>query len=148
MRFWDACALTPLFVTEARSTDLRDLELSDPEIQVWWGSRVEVTSAIYKKVRGGVISPSEGSRAATEVESKFDTRYTPVEPSRPIPLRATSLAKSMIWALQLAAFWRVGCAGSSSPSTDVYATRHSQRARRSLPKWGVADHGAAGTNIP
>ena len=112
MRFWDACALTPLFVTEARSTDLRDLELSDPEIQVWWGSRVEVTSAIYKKVRGGVISPSEGSRAATEVESKFDTRYTPVEPSRPILLRATSLVKThnlgAADALQLAAFLESG----------------------------------------
>ena len=112
MRFWDACALTPLFVTEARSTDLRDLELFDPEIQVWWGSRVEVTSAIYKKVRGGVIFPSEGSRAAIEVESKFDTRYTPLEPSRPILLRATSLVKTYNLgaadSLQLAAYLESG----------------------------------------
>lgn len=79
MRFWDACALTPLFVTEPRTADLRALEVSDPEIQVWWGSRVEVTSAIFKKVRGGVVSPADGALAATDVEAKFDARYTPTE---------------------------------------------------------------------
>ena len=51
-------------------------------------------------------------KCETEVESKFDTRYTPVEPSGPILLRATSLVGThnlgAADALQQAAFLESG----------------------------------------
>ena len=112
MRFWDACALVPLYLPEARTAEMEVLEDSDPDIEVWWGSRVEVTSAIFKKVRGGRVSPLDGARLVSEVAGDFETLYIPVEPSSPILLRATGLVQAhnlgAADALQLAAFLESG----------------------------------------
>lgn len=109
---WDACALVPLFAIEARTSDFRSLVASDPVVQVWWGSRVEVTSAIAKKIRGGVLSPSDGVLAVSDVEAKFETLYIEVEPSRSLRARAARLVQvhnlGAADALQLAAFLESG----------------------------------------
>jgi hypothetical protein len=43
--FWDSSALLPLWVEERRSESLRQLAQEGSEWVVWWGTRVECTSA-------------------------------------------------------------------------------------------------------
>lgn len=77
-------------------------------MQVWWGSRVEVASAIFKKVRGGILSNSNGTVAASNAQFHIDSLCAIVAPSQAVLLRATSLVQQYNLgaadSLQLAAF--------------------------------------------
>jgi len=53
VRFWDASAIVPLLVEEPASVRLRTLAREDPELLVWWGTPVEVYSALARREREG-----------------------------------------------------------------------------------------------
>jgi hypothetical protein len=53
MRFWDSSAIVHLIVEEAGSAACRRLLRADRAIGVWALSRVEVLSAIWRRVRAG-----------------------------------------------------------------------------------------------
>ena len=57
--FWDASALVPLCVQEATTTNQVRQHLRRFAPVVWWGSVVEVHSAISRLHREAAISPSE-----------------------------------------------------------------------------------------
>lgn len=53
MRFWDASAVLPLLVGESYTTQVQSLLADDPQLLVWWGTRLEVVSALAKAGREG-----------------------------------------------------------------------------------------------
>lgn len=56
MRFWDASAIVPLVAGEpSRPALLRRLE-EDADLLVWWGTPVEVASALARREREGALS--------------------------------------------------------------------------------------------
>ena len=56
MRFWDTSAILPLLIEEERSADMADLLKADPDIVVWWGTRVECLSGFRRLERQGLLS--------------------------------------------------------------------------------------------
>lgn len=56
MRFWDASAIVPLLLDEpGREAVLAMLE-SDPIVVVWWGTPVELVSAVSRRERDGSLT--------------------------------------------------------------------------------------------
>lgn len=55
MRYWDASALVPLVIAEPATQQMRDLIREDPSAVTWAWSWVEVTSAVERRVREGLI---------------------------------------------------------------------------------------------
>jgi uncharacterized protein len=53
MRFWDSSALVPLVVAEITSDDVQREFEHDPELVVWWGTEVELASALARRERDG-----------------------------------------------------------------------------------------------
>ena len=53
MRFWDSSAVVPLLAAETHSDELVRIREQDPVMWVWWGTRVEVCSALNRRRREG-----------------------------------------------------------------------------------------------
>src|SRR5262245_30041578 len=51
VKFWDASSLVPLLVAEPTTRTVQALAVRDPDMLVWWGSRVECTSALARLER-------------------------------------------------------------------------------------------------
>ena len=56
MRYWDASALVPLIVAEADSERVRGWLSKDDHIVTWVWTRTEITSAIERRTREGLLS--------------------------------------------------------------------------------------------
>jgi predicted nucleic acid-binding protein len=106
MRFWDASAIIPLLADEpARERALAFLE-QDADILAWWGTPVEIASALARRERERLLSADEvGAALATareladswhEVVPSTSIRRTAERLLRVHPLRASD-------SLQLAA---------------------------------------------
>jgi uncharacterized protein len=112
LKFWDTSAIVPLFTKELNSGLVAALEQQDPQILVWWGSRVETYSAIRRKVLSGHLSEQHASLARIEIEQSFSNHFVEINPSEEIRRRAESLISyhdlRAADALQLAAFLDCG----------------------------------------
>lgn len=110
MKFWDASALVPLCVSEARSDKVRALLREDPRLVVWWGSAVECWSAFARARREGRIDGEAELQARMELEALREAwdEIQPVEGVRAAagrllrvhPLRAADalqLAAAVVW---------------------------------------------------
>ena len=53
MRFWDTSALIPLIVGESQSAAMEALYFDDPDLIVWWATRVEIQSALARRKHSG-----------------------------------------------------------------------------------------------
>lgn len=56
MRYWDASALVPLAIEEEGTERARAWLEEDPSIVTWAWTRVELTSAVERRVRQGELS--------------------------------------------------------------------------------------------
>jgi hypothetical protein len=110
--FWDASALVPLCVQEAASPRARSY-LQDFTPVVWWGSLVEIQSAICRLQRERTLTEAEkrSSLARLRILSAAWREILPVEQVRELAgqlletytLRAADsmqLAASLIWCEQ------------------------------------------------
>ena len=59
MRYWDASALVPLVVAEPNSALVRAWLSDDDHIVTWAWTRIEITSAIERRTRDGVLSRAQ-----------------------------------------------------------------------------------------
>ena len=59
MRFWDASAIIPLLVAEQTKERLIALLEDDPDMLAWWGTSVEIASALARREREGLLSADE-----------------------------------------------------------------------------------------
>ena len=73
MRYWDASALVPLIVVETESEVVRGWLSEDEDIVTWVWSRTEVTSAIERRTREGVISRSQRRQALERLDALSST---------------------------------------------------------------------------
>lgn len=105
--FWDSRSLVPLCVTQG-ATPRADALRKRFAFTVWWGTPVEMRSAISRLVRIGQLSPQESLGAAQrlgllrrewrEIQPSLAVRAAAEEFLQRFPLRAAD-------SLQLAAAW-------------------------------------------
>ena len=62
MIFWDSSAILPLCINETMSTAVKAAAIGDPEMVVWWGTRVECLSALSRRLREGTINAEAGKQ--------------------------------------------------------------------------------------
>jgi predicted nucleic acid-binding protein len=106
MRFWDSSAVLPLLADEQMHKAMQNLLQQDPEVLIWWGTPIEIASALARHERENVLTADEVASALSE-SRLLTERWHEVAPSDAIrrtaerllrahPLRATD-------SLQLAA---------------------------------------------
>ena len=92
MNFWDTSALTPLLVEEVDS-ELRETQLvGEPLILVWYGTPVEIQSALSRRRRDGSLSPQQEQLAATRL-AELQATWAEVEPTSAVRDRAIRLLR-------------------------------------------------------
>jgi uncharacterized protein len=89
MNFWDSSAIVPLIVAEENSDYCLGVLSGDPEMLIWCLSRVEVVSALCRRVRETGLSENEFRRAKEQLNTVLDSAYevTAVEKVRSRALR-------------------------------------------------------------
>src|ERR1700681_2389577 len=59
MRFWDASAIISLLADEPTRGRLLELLDEDPQVLAWWGTPVEIASALARREREKLLSADE-----------------------------------------------------------------------------------------
>ena len=88
--YWDSSALVPLLLKENSTQQVQEWLAQDHRIATWAWSRVEVTSAIERRVREGVLSRSQ-RREALQSLTEFAERWYEVTDLLAVRSRASAL---------------------------------------------------------
>jgi len=75
MAFWDASALIPLCVHQPASGAIRRLAERDLRMGAWWGTLVEVRSALSRLRRAGAMDQVAFAQAQRRLESLRSKRH-------------------------------------------------------------------------
>ncbi|MGH3039074.1 MAG: type II toxin-antitoxin system VapC family toxin [Gaiellaceae bacterium] len=92
MRFWDASALVPMFIEDARTAAVQDLLDKDPVAGVWWGTEVECVSAMARHERVGAISGGD-VQAAFDRLRRLVEEWVEVQPGEALRQAAVRLVR-------------------------------------------------------
>jgi len=76
VRFWDTSALVPLLAEEALTRTMSDHLRTDPEMVVWWATRVECASALARLERAGLAVAEPLSRLGMLAEAWHEVEAT------------------------------------------------------------------------
>jgi len=111
MRWWDTSALLPLLLEQKVTGKLKRLLASDDNLVVWWGTKVEASSAVARLRRDGHLSGTDSAQllrqldallsAAYEIQPSEEVRTTACRALRVHELRAADalqLAAALVWA--------------------------------------------------
>jgi hypothetical protein len=82
VRFWDASAIVPLIIDEPGRERLLGILEADPVMIVWWGTSVELVSALSRRERDGTL-PTASVAAAVERVRKLERAWHQVAPTTP-----------------------------------------------------------------
>ena len=63
MKFWDSSAIVPLLINEENTEYCIKVAADDPRMLIWCLSRVEVISALCRRVRDGLVGAEEFEKA-------------------------------------------------------------------------------------
>ena len=110
--FWDSSALVPLCV-EQSTTALSRAAIASSSIAVWWGTPVEITSALARLLRNRELEPKGHAMAVARL-AELRQMWIEVEPTGSVrdlaesmlrlhPLRAADalqLSAALIWCKQ------------------------------------------------
>lgn len=117
MRFWDSSAIVPLIIDEPDRERLVAMLEADPVMVVWWGTPVELVSALSRRERDGSL-PKTVANAAVERVRKLERTWQQVAPTDILRQRAQRLLRvhplRAADSLQLAA--ALGIAGTDPAS--------------------------------
>jgi predicted nucleic acid-binding protein len=69
MKFWDASAIIPLIAEEKTRARLLQLLEKDSEMLAWWGTPVEIASALARREREGLLAADEVTVALTTAQA-------------------------------------------------------------------------------
>jgi len=122
VKFWDSSAIIPLCIKEPDSDTVKPIITADPDIVVWWATRVECTSAMSRRSREGTI----GTRATVQAKNILHTlsgEWSEVQPTELARQRAErllmvhrrgaadafQLASALIWAEESARGSEIVC---------------------------------------
>jgi predicted nucleic acid-binding protein len=92
MRFWDSSAIVPLLLNEPKTQECRRLIADDPELTVWWCSRIECASAIERRQREGTASSTMADAGYQQLE-ELATDWSVVAPSDALAQTAIRLLR-------------------------------------------------------
>ena len=110
MHFWDTSAVVPLCVRQPITPAMRRIIAGDPRVVVWWGTPVEIQSALGRLAREGTLSQPAAVQAANRLAT-FRKAWHEILPSEKVrslaevlPARhrvtaadAFQLAAALIW---------------------------------------------------
>lgn len=77
--FWDASGLVPLCIPGQATSHQRQLLRESPPV-VWWGTALEVFSAVMRLARQGHLSPNQ-QRVAVERLARLRLTWREVQPT-------------------------------------------------------------------
>jgi predicted nucleic acid-binding protein len=92
VRFWDSSAVVPLIIDEPGRERLLALLETDPVMVVWWGTSVELVSALSRRERDGSL-PTSVANAAVERVRKLERTWHQVAPTDSVRQRAQRLLR-------------------------------------------------------
>ena len=69
MKYWDASAITPLIAEEPTRDYLLKLLEQDADMLAWWGTPVEIASALARREREGLLTADEVTAALRAVHA-------------------------------------------------------------------------------
>lgn len=92
MRFWDASAIVPLLVDQVGTPAVTDEYERDPDLVVWWATRVEAASAIARLEREGALS-ALARLEADDRGRRLETAWQEVEPTERVRRMAMRLLR-------------------------------------------------------
>jgi len=69
VKYWDASAITPLIANEPTRDHLLKLLEQDADMLAWWGTPVEIASALARRERDGLLTADEVTAALTAVHA-------------------------------------------------------------------------------
>jgi predicted nucleic acid-binding protein len=75
MKFWDASAIIPLLADEPTRLGLLAILDDDPEVIAWWGTSVEIASALARRERENLLSAAEVERGLATARALSDSWY-------------------------------------------------------------------------
>jgi predicted nucleic acid-binding protein len=73
VKFWDASAIIPLVADEPTRESLLEVLEEDSEILAWWGTTVEIVSALARREREKLLSAEEVEIALATVGQLADS---------------------------------------------------------------------------
>jgi hypothetical protein len=73
MKFWDASAVIPLLANEPARERLLALLERDPQVLIWWGTTVEIASALARRERESLLSADEVASALVVAHELADS---------------------------------------------------------------------------
>lgn len=88
--FWDASGLVLLAIEQPDSKRARAIERATGPRVVWWGSQVEVSSALARLAREGVLGVADIAVAQKRADT-IQRRSFEVQPSDDVRARASAL---------------------------------------------------------
>ncbi|HEX5082791.1 MAG TPA: type II toxin-antitoxin system VapC family toxin [Blastocatellia bacterium] len=90
--FWDTSALLLLICQQPKSQRARATQRSYPAINVWWGTRVECHSALYRLIRKGDLLAKEERQAFLSLQ-RLSAQWVEIQPSEEVRQVAERLLK-------------------------------------------------------
>ena len=87
MIFWDSSAIVPLLLAQDGSDEVRAALRNDEDMIVWWGTPVEVLSALARAERARAVGSADVDLARQALED-LGERWNEVHPSDEVRERA------------------------------------------------------------
>ena len=92
MRFWDASAIVPLLVGEPLRDRAIALLKEDEEMLAWWGTPVEIGSALARREREGALTADEVA-VAMSVANELSEGWHEIVPTPAVRLTAQRMLR-------------------------------------------------------
>ncbi len=92
VRFWDASAIIPLLADEPTREQLLELLEADPEMLAWWGTPVEIASALARREREQLLTADEVEAALESARALADSWHE-IVPSATVRRTAARLLR-------------------------------------------------------
>jgi uncharacterized protein len=80
VNFWDSSAIVPLCVNEPATPAVKSILAKDPYAVVWWATRTECLSALFRQTREGGVTAA-GGRQARQVLETLAKSWTEIQPT-------------------------------------------------------------------
>lgn len=93
LKYWDASAITPLLAEEPSRDNLLHLLEQDADMLVWWGTPVEIASALARREREGLLTADEVTTALTAAHALAESWHE-IVPSDSIRRTAERLLRA------------------------------------------------------
>jgi hypothetical protein len=93
MRFWDTSALIPLLADEPTRERLLEMLEEDGEVLAWWGTPVEIASALARREREGLLTADQ-VMAALEATRALAESWHEIVPSDAVRRTAERLLRT------------------------------------------------------